>query len=271
MEEKNIQAIDVHGHFGKYLGIGDNKPNELIVKFMSANAEEVARRARIANTKLTVVSSMQAITPVLEEDFLRANIDAEQIVSKINGLLLWVTVNPTMPKSYEQAAKLLNQPKCVGIKIHPEQHNYPITEYGQAIFEFAAKHNAIISTHSGDKRSMPEDFVGFANDFPSVKLILAHLGHSWDSNPAHQVRAIQSNRHDNMFVDTSSSQSIVPNLIEWAIREIGSERILYGTDTPVYFAPMQRARIDYADISYQDKKLILQDNASKLFGLTKEL
>ena len=118
---------------------------------------------------------------------------------------------------------------------------------------------------------MPEDFVRFANDFPSVKLIFGHLGWCGDGNPDHQVRAIQSGRHSNMFVDTSSARSIIPNLIEWAVSEIGAERILYGTDTPVYFSPMQRARIDCADISNQDKKLILHDNAAKLLGITKDL
>jgi len=268
LEEKNIQAIDVHGHFGKYV----NGKFELIKKFMSADAEEVARRARIAHTKLTIVSSMQAITPKSKGDILKSNIDAEHIVSKTDGLLLYAVVNPTNHGSYDQAIELLKRPKCVGIKIHPEEHNYPIAKYGQAIFEFAAKYNIVISTHSGDKRSMPEDFVRFANDFSSVKLILGHLGWGGGSgNIDYQVRAIQSSKHGNMFVDTSSSQSIIPNLIEWAVSEIGAERILYGTDTPCYFAPMQRARIDYADITEQDKKLLLHDNAAKLFGLTKGL
>ncbi len=63
-------------------------------------------------------------------------------------------------------------------------------------------------------------------------------------------------------------QSITSNLIEWAVSEIGAEYILYGTDSPLHFAPMQRARVDKANISDQDKHLILDDNAAQLFGLT---
>ena len=48
--------------------------------------------------------------------------------------------------------------------------------------------------------------------------------------------------------------------------EIGADRILFGTDSPLYFAAMQRARIDYADISVEDKKKILYGNALKLFS-----
>ena len=45
------------------------------------------------------------------------------------------------------------------------------------------------------------------------------------------------------------------------------ERVLYGTDTPLYLAAMQRARIDHADLSDRDKQLILRDNATQLFRL----
>ena len=60
------------------------------------------------------------------------------------------------------------------------------------------------------------------------------------------------------------------SLIEWAVKEIGAEHILYGTDSPLYFAPMQRARIDNAGISDREKRLILHDNAAAIFGLYRE-
>ncbi len=97
-----------------------------------------------------------------------------------------------------------------------------------------------------------------------MKLIIAHLGCGWDGDLTHQVRAIQQSKHGNLFTDTSSAKSITPNLIEWALREIGADRILFGTDTPLYFAPMQRARIDHAEISEQEKRLILCENAMRM-------
>jgi len=69
-----------------------------------------------------------------------------------------------------------------------------------------------------------------------------------------------------MYADTSSARSIMPNLIEWAVKEVGAERVLFGTDTPLYSTAMQRARINHADLSDADKRLILRDNAVKLFG-----
>ena len=81
---------------------------------------------------------------------------------------------------------------------------------------------------------------------------------------AHAIKAIQAGKHGNVFTDTSSSTNISPGQIEFAVQEVGPERILYGTDSPLYFAPMHRTRIELAEISDEAKRLILHDNAAAL-------
>ena len=263
MSVSDIQAIDVHGHFGCYYREG----RDLLNSFHTADGPKVVERARKANTRLTIVSPARALVPKLNADTFGGNQEAARVVEETEGLLQWVVVDPQKPETYEQADEMLKLPKCVGIKIHPEEHGYRIKDHGREIFQFAAEHRAIMLTHSGQENSLPEDFVPFANDFSEVRLILAHIGCTIDNDPGHQVRAVQQSKHGNMFADTSSAQSIIPGLIEWAVREIGPEQILYGTDSTCYFAPMQRARIDYAEMSDADKKLILETNAVSLFGL----
>jgi predicted TIM-barrel fold metal-dependent hydrolase len=175
-------------------------------------------------------------------------------------------IDPTKPATYVQAEEMLKLPRCVGIKVHPEEHGYPIAEHGRTIFEFAAHHRAVVLAHSSEQNSLASDYARLANAFPEMKLIIAHLGCGWDGDLTHQVRAIQQSRHGNLFTDTSSARSITPNLIEWAVKEVGADRILFGTDSPLYFTAMQRARIDNADLSEQEKRLILCENARKLFG-----
>ena len=257
-----LQAIDVHAHFGKYRG---NK-FKITNKFMSGDAKLVVRRARLARTRLTIVSPLEALLPRLEGDPVSANTSAARIVAETDGLLQWVVVDPTKEQTYRQAEAMLKLPGCVGIKIHPETHGYRIARYGRAIFEFASGHRAIVQSHSGEKNSLPLDFIKLADNFPRVRLILSHLGNGWDGDLTHQVRAIKKSRHGNVYTDTSSAKSITANLLEWAVGEIGAERILYGTDSPLYFAPMQRARVANAGISDKDKRLILRDNALNLFG-----
>lgn len=259
---RSVQAIDVHGHFGRYdRGLG--KPQD---DFMTGSAEAVAERATRANIRLTIVSPLEALLPRGKADVVQGNRNAVEVIARTPGLRQYVVIDPRVPETFRQADEMLRLPSCVGIKIHPEEHVYPVKEHGRAVFEFAAARRAVILSHSSERFSLAADLVDFANEFPEVRLILAHIGCGWDGDQGHQVRAIQKSRHGNVFADTSSAQSITPNLVEWAVREIGAERVLFGTDTPLYHAAMQRARIDHADLSDAQKRRILYANAEELFG-----
>jgi predicted TIM-barrel fold metal-dependent hydrolase len=70
-------------------------------------------------------------------------------------------------------------------------------------------------------------------------------------------------KHQNVYADTSGSASNKNNVIEYAVSQLGSERILFGTDS--YSCAFQRGRIDYADITEEAKENILNKNALRLF------
>ena len=267
MSISQIQAIDVHAHYGNYWRA---EYPELTCQFATGDAATVVRRARDNNIQWTVVSPLLGLLPRGNADAAVGNDEAARIVPATDGLLQWVIVNPLQPETYRQAEQMLATPRCVGIKIHPEEHVYAIREHGAALFEFAARHDAVVLTHSGHENSLPADIVPFCNDHSNVQLILAHIGCSSGPDRTLQVRAIQQSRHGNVYADTSSAMSIAPNLIEWAVGEVGVDRVLFGTDTPLYSTSMQRARIDKADLDDKDKRQILRDNAAALLGLEEE-
>jgi len=260
---REIAAIDVHAHFGAYR----DKSSLVCNERMSADAQTVLRRAALANIRLTAVSPLSGLLPRGKADPVSGNEEAARTVAAHDALYHWALVDPLKAETFEQARRMLAGQKCVGIKIHPEEHCYRIREHGRAIFEFAAEEGCIVLTHSGEENSLPEDFLPFADDYPEIPLILAHLGCGYDDDSTHQVRAILKSKHGNVLVDTSSACSVQSGLIEWAVRQVGADKVLFGTDSPLYFTPMQRARIDYADISKADKCKILSGNAEKLFGV----
>jgi predicted TIM-barrel fold metal-dependent hydrolase len=262
-----IQAIDVHAHFGVYFR---RELSELANHFMTGSAELVVQRAMLSQTLYTVVSPLKALLPRGEADAFAGNVEAAKVVNRMDGLLQWVVVHPFQLQTFEQARQMVGIGKCVGIKIHPEEHCYSITEHGRVLFELASELQTVVLAHSGDPNSLPSDFVPFANDFPQMNLILAHLGHGGQGHEKGtlQVRAVEESQNGNIYIDTSSAQSLIPGLIEWAVQQIGADRILYGTDTPLYFAPSQRARIDHAEIDDHDKRKILRENAANLLKLS---
>ncbi|HOK80360.1 MAG TPA: amidohydrolase family protein [bacterium] len=260
MKKYDLEAIDVHAHYGQYL-----VKDSIQKKILSASLSGVCKRAKASGTSLTIVSPLSAFFPEPGNP-IAANTKAIGEIRNRREFLLWIVVNPLAPETFEQAETFIQNDFVAGIKIHPLIHNWPIKQFGTRIFEFATKYKLVIQSHSGQKNCMPEDFVDFANEFPEVKIIISHLGCSDSTSLTLQIKAIMKSKNNNLYTDTSSFRSIFPGLIEMAVKEIGAERILYGTDSPLYFAPCQRARIDHAEISQQDKDLILRKNAINLFG-----
>jgi uncharacterized protein len=144
MSTESIQAIDVHGHYGNY---HSGKPS-LVNELMTGDGRIVAERARRANIRLTIVSPLEALLPRGQGNAVSANWNAARVVAETPRLLQYVVIDPREPETYRQAEELLQHSSCVGIKIHPEEHVYPINEFGSAIFEFAAKHRAVVLSHS---------------------------------------------------------------------------------------------------------------------------
>lgn len=265
---RQIPAIDVHSHFGA----NNCEPGSFYSEqFEDGRLKSLQRNMGFANIAVSVNSHMFTMMPRGKGDAVRGNEMIIREAEHAKGIYFWAVVNPLQPESYAQAADMLQHPKVLGIKVHPEEHLYPIREHGEAIYQFAAKHNAVIITHSGEANSLPEDFCVFANRYPETKTITSHLGCGFDGSMEHQIRAIEMNEHDNLFTDTSSSRSIMHRLIEFAVERIGSEKILFGTDSTCYFSPSQRARIDFADISETDKCNILYRNALRHFPFLKPI
>ena len=260
-----IGAIDAHAHYGRYV-----HEHTLVADFSSGTGEVVAARARSCGVEWTLVSPLAGLLPRGRITAVApANEAAFREVPATKGLLQYVIVNPLQPETYEQARRMLQAPWCVGIKVHPEEHAYRISDYGDELFAFFAEVGAPVMTHSGCPNSLPGDFVPFANRHPGARVLLAHLGNgAGDRGRVDlQVRAVQAAKHGNLWIDTSSARSILPGLVEWAVQEIGAERLLFGSDTPLYHVALQRARIEAAEVSPEAKRLILRENAWRFFNL----
>ena len=101
------------------------------------------------------------------------------------------------------------------------------------------------------------EMVRFADKYPNMNLIIAHLG------SVEHVDAIKSAKHGNIYTDTSGMASFNNNIIEYAVEKVGSEKIFFGTDT--YACGFQRGRVEYARITDKDKDNIFYGNVKRCF------
>lgn len=253
-----INAIDTHCHI-HYAPLESLKPltiSDVMQEgpFYTAYWDTLSQMEKAAKISTVFVSPFEAL--VDRADTVQANEDMFKLVQDIPNLYQWVVIDPLNEKTFEQAGRMLKSEKCVGIKLHPVLHKFSIEEHGDQIFSFAEKHSAMIQIHP---EKAADYILPYADAFPNVTFIMAHLG------GLGHINAIKNAKHRNVYADTSGKASLKNMLIEYAVSQVGSDRILFGTDT--YAAGAQRGRIEYALISEQDKENILCNNAKKLFGI----
>lgn len=132
------------------------------------------------------------------------------------------------------------------------------------IMEELEQRNGILFHHSWCKvtgnlggESSPADIAFLAEKYASVKIVMPHL-------TGVGVRGILDIReHQNIYVDTSGGQP-VNTLVEYAISQIGEDRILYGSDIPGRDFTCQIGRILGSNISEAAKRKLLCQNAENL-------
>lgn len=128
----------------------------------------------------------------------------------------------------------------------------------------AAELNAIVFQHTWYKsqgnlpgESTPEELAELAARHPDAKIICGHTGSDWERG----IRAIRS--CENVSVDLGGNDPTA-GFVEMAVRELGAERVLYGSDVPGRSFATQLGKVYGARIPEAARRLILGDNLKRL-------
>lgn len=250
----DLMAIDMHTHINH----GSSFDVESRVGY-SADLDDLILMNRAAGIDkmfaCTFASCLSTEVIVEENEYMH------QLIDDIDCLCQWVVVEPRIEETFHQAEQMLQHKKCVGIKLHPPYHGYSLEAYADKLFSFASRFHANVLIHPNEFPMGSEKdaayIVPIANKYPKVTFIMAHLGNQTF------VDAVQLAVHKNVYIDTSGIASANNLILEYAHKQIGADRILFGTDT--YSPAFQRGRIEYAMIPRTDKQRILRDNALWLF------
>lgn len=239
--------IDIHSHFnhGSPCDCPENAVHRRGIDFV----EEVYRGVGISEVGISTFASVVYHPECVVEE----NKYLHRLIDEKDWVYQWVVIDPRQKESYKQAEAMLSHPKVLGIKIHPTYHDYDILDYTDELFSFANGHKAVVMMHPQHIEKMPERI----DNYPDMKLIIAHLGSE------EHVEAIAAARHGNIYTDTSGSASGKNSVLEYAVSRVGSEKILFGTDT--YSFAFQFGRVALSSLPLEDKENILWKNAIRLF------
>ena len=244
-----LKIIDTHSH------INTDAPDDTKVNEAYYADEEYLNEMRLgAGIEKTFISSFASVigkTVIPEE-----NAKIRELCEEKDYLYQWVVIDPRVKETFAQAREILLTKKCVGIKLHPYSHQYSVLDYKRELFGFAAEYGARVLIHP---ESLSTHIIPVANEYPEVTFIMAHLN---GMNNDH-IAAIAGAKHRNVYTDVATMSSMQNRALENAVSQIGSDRILFGTDT--YAAGFIRGRVEYALIPEEDKVNILLNNARRLF------
>lgn len=260
------RVIDVHGHIGSYKGY------DLDTATLLSN---IARYG----VRLVLVSNIDGAdlpgtTRNLDET--AANQATVEIVrqhkDKLRGLI-WTRPEDGAPAKIEPFLKNDKERIFVGMKIHPEMNHFPADDARvDGYLQLCAKYQLPAVFHSGkrDTDSDPAKIYAAARRHPRVPIILYHMGFGRDHAHAIAVaKAALTKKDAQLYVETAQAE---PEAVLNAIKQLGAERVLFGTDA-TYYGKEHYARYEKLigllkeNLSAKDYAKVMRGNAERLFKL----
>lgn len=154
-----------------------------------------------------------------------------------------------------------------GIKIHPDTQKYNMDDERMfELYDYIREMKIPLLIHTGDYRydySHPRRLKNILKQFPGIITIGAHFG-GWSVFDL----AYELLDEENCYVDTSSSFWMLGiNRAQELIRMYGVERVLFGTDFPMWKASDELEFINNMNLSTDEKELIFHKNAEKILKI----
>ncbi len=238
--------IDCHNHIGEPWGTKDRQTaDELLAKMDRAGID------------------MAVVFPFRYENFDN-HYTYEAVKKHPDRLIGFCMAAPWVQRDYQDVARReIQEYGFKGIKIHANAHSFKMTGVGTLapIFEVAREFDIPIIAYSGDELvAVPHTFIPIANEFPDVKIIMAHSGFMQNTPEAITV----AKECPNIYL---AHESGISGGLAQSVVELPVERVLMGTDTPYWDFEVQLKKIEVAVPDPADRKKIMGENLAKLLKL----
>ncbi len=189
-----------------------------------------------------------------------------------DGLIAFGAVHPFMDKLEEELDGLAAL-GVKGVKMMPLlQGVFPDDPKCSRLYEALIERGMILVTHAGrdplDRKEIfgtPERFARTIESYSDLKLVLAHLGglKMYDDVRRYLLTASRNVYFDTAYVSFYLNEDEMASLI----KDIGSDRVLFGSDYPWEEPGRAMEIIKGLDLSDKELELILSKTAVGLLGL----
>ena len=173
-------------------------------------------------------------------------------------------INPREADAIKEVNRCLSVPGMRGVKFHAWKHGYFPSNNGaiDRIIDAIEPYDVPILTHTGTApMCLPQQWAEIAKRHPNVKFVFAHIGYL---DYGYDCVAC-TKELPNVWVDTAGQEEI--QVIEKALKDLGPDRIIFGTDWPYKYPGSELVKFEPYNLSAEDRQKIFYDNAKKLWKL----
>lgn len=210
---------------------------------------------------------------------LCAATQAAQVIPANNYAIMLQNEHPeiiafgTLHPAFTEWEKQLNQLKAAGIKgikLHPDFQGFWLNDLRLLPMFEQAQDDFVFEIHIGDylppdqNPSCPYKAAALLDAFPRLRLIAAHMGgyQQWE----HSLKALAGRQ---VWLETSSTSSfIAPALLQQLLQKHPRERVLFGSDYPLYDPSEELYRLQkltgFTDAELEE----IMSNGCDLLGIT---
>ncbi len=177
----------------------------------------------------------------------------------------FATLHPALEEIPAEVGRIISL-GLKGLKLHPEFQHFNIDDDDMMPIYEAVEGKLPVLMHMGDQNmdsSSPARLARVLDRFPGLVVIAAHLGgyRMWDLSSDYLIGR-------NVYMDTSSTLAfITPERAVDMIRRHGVEKMLFGSDYPMWDHSEELARFLALDLTEEERRAILSGNARKLLSL----
>jgi predicted TIM-barrel fold metal-dependent hydrolase len=173
----------------------------------------------------------------------------------------WVFVNPRAVDPIAEMDRWRGQPRWIGAKSHPFMHRYSVALL-DSVAAYCRDQEWPLLVHLGADQERG-DFAYLPDRHPGLNIVYAHAGVPF----YREVWAYARDKH-NVFVDLSSPVYVSDRIRLEAVKALGSEKCVHGTDGP-YMQADQGSMLEKVlrlPVSDSEKERILGGNFMGMIG-----
>ncbi|MBR4030310.1 MAG: amidohydrolase [Clostridia bacterium] len=176
------------------------------------------------------------------------------------------TLHPDSEDMHKDVDEILNL-GLKGVKLHPDIQGFEIDDSRMIKIYELCEGRLPILMHTGDNRydySNPNRLMPVLQTFKNLTVIGAHFG-GWS---IWEEATEKLCKYENFYVDCSSSlYAITPKKAKKLIMKYGTNRVLFGTDYPMWDPEAEIERFMQINLTNSQRQDILYNNTAKLFDI----